>query len=193
MILPPANLPPVQIEDARRHETKESRIIYDVWDQARGEKFAPALGKDFKIDELDVSVIPSLTIVDVVDGGQDFFYRFWGTRNVEVKGLEMSGKFMSEGPLPQVIEYGHQQLSALIQRREPTAFIYVGPYNSPVQHRQTTFRFPLSSDGETVDGILSYQDLEHQSVAWSTWFEEFWTEQGGDEAEQPKSPHNDDD
>jgi hypothetical protein len=178
MILPPENLPPVEIDDARLHETTESKSIYDVWDRARGTKFAPAFGRDFKIDELDVSIIPCLSIVDVIDGGQDYFYRFWGTRNVEVKGLEMTGKYMSEGPLPQVIKYGHEQFSALIQRREPTAFVYVGPYKSPIQRQQTTFRSPLSSDGETVDGILSYQDLNHQTLDWSTRFKDFWDEQG---------------
>ncbi len=174
MTLSSRNLPPVQVKRAHLHKSEASKLIHDVWDGACGNSFAPTLGKTFKLDDLDFVIIPCISIVDVIDGGKDYYYRFWGTRNVEVKGLEMTGKLLSDGPLPQVINYGFQQFSKVIKRREPTAFIYHGPYHSPIQRQQTTYRFPLSSDGEIVDGILSYQDLNNQVDEWSEKFDEYW-------------------
>lgn len=163
--------PVVRAEDASLHQTVESAKISDVWSRARGQKFAPALSKDLKIDDLDLGIVPSVSIVDVVENGQDFRFRFWGTRNVLVKGLEMTGKLLSEVPLRQVADYGFQQFSEIIKRRVPTAFIYAGPERSSVTKPQITFRYPLSSDGESVDGILTFQDLHNQSHEWGARYE----------------------
>ncbi|MBO6521841.1 MAG: hypothetical protein JJ900_15745 [Rhodospirillales bacterium] len=167
--------PPVlRIEDARAVAEGPAKDILDIWDHARRGKFAPRLGKDFHLDDLGFDRVPCISVVDVLGDSDDYFYRFWGTQHTDVKGLEMSGKRLSECPLPGVIERGRTEFPELIRRRVPTAFIYEHEHRSGPPRAQTTCRFPLSTDGETVDGILSYQDLDNKTVVWDTFYERFW-------------------
>ncbi len=174
MTRPPRRPPKVMVEDARTYIIEASARVLAYWDRVRGDNFAPALGRDLHLDEMEVSLIPCISIVDVLKDEDDFFYRFWGTRNVDVKGVELTGKRLSEAPLPSIVENGRFQFSEVVWRRAPTAFIYVDHYNSAIPREQTTFRFPLSSDGVKVDGILSYQDLDNQSDKWIPMFENMW-------------------
>lgn len=167
--------PPVlKIEDSRAIADGIAKELLDIWDDARRSKFAPKLGQDFHLDELGFGRIPCISVVDVLNGGEDYFYRFWGTQHTDVKGLEMSGKLLSECLLPGVVKRGEVEFPELIRRRVPTAFIYVNEHHSGLPREQATYRFPLSSDGENVDGILSYQDLDNKTAVWSSFYDNFW-------------------
>lgn len=167
----PADLMSFSVAPTRAEGGNECREILKYWDLSLGRFVAPRYGKEFLLDELSPAVIPSLSIVDILDGGDDYRYRFWGSLNVDIKGFEMTGKLLSDGPIVDVINFGRRQFSEVIMAKEPLTFTYYGPYRSPVRRMQLTSRFPLSSDGENIDMILSYQNLRQQSDEWSVMYQ----------------------
>ncbi len=150
-----------------------STDVLSYWEDKRGADFAPAWQRAFRLEELGWHIIPSISVVDVLDGGKDFKYRFWGTRNVTLKGFEMTGKKLSEQKFPLAVENGMTQFNEIIQQRRPLAIVYLGTYKSLVSREHITYRFPLSDDGEKVDKIVTYQNLEIKPSNWKELYEDF--------------------
>ena len=163
-----------QVLDADAVLVGDAAEISSLWETSRGEAFAPEYGPKFNLELLSVAVIPSVSIVDVLDGGRDYFYRFWGTKNTETKGFEMTGKLLSEGEFPDVTRLGREQFGQILESRRPLVFAYGGPYNKYTFNKQITYRWPLSSDGVTIDKIISYQNLSADKNGWVEAFDEVW-------------------
>ncbi len=151
-----------------------SDYVYAKWEAARGDALAPSLCRDLTLEEFDWDIVPCLSILDVVDDGRDFRYRFWGSRNTTVKGYEMSGKNVSDTPTKTAYATGMSQLGQVIAARRPLAFVYEASYSTEDGAPQITFRFPLSSDGETIVSVLSYQDLDRGDDGWRRLFDAMW-------------------
>jgi hypothetical protein len=133
--------------------------IYDYWAKVRGANFAPRWGDDFKLSEIDFKLLPEMSVVDVINNGEGFRYRFWGTKNVETKGFEMTGKLMDEGPSPIFIEHGKIQFEAVLSSRKPLVFVYEVAYLKSWKRAWQSLRLPISDDGHTISKIATYQDL----------------------------------
>lgn len=150
-------------------------FFVDFWKACRGAAFAPRWSADFRLADLPDDVVPNVSVVDVIDGGARYFYRFWGSNNAVMKGYEMSQRYLEDVPFDSVRANGERQFAEVIRRREPLAFIYVSEY----RHSTVgcfTLRVPLSSDGVSVDKIASYQDLAHRR---NDWVDLFVPEEGG--------------
>jgi len=150
-----------------------SRVL-SYWNAARGGRFAPAWQRDFSLMGLPLDLIPCMTVIDRVDGGQTYFYRFWGTRHVSMKGFEMTGKTVEQTPNKAIQRIATRQLEAVVQRRRPTVFLYKIDY--PARHRAAEFvlRLPLSDDGETVNRIVTFQDLDNAEMEWEVVMRNVW-------------------
>ncbi|PIW26805.1 MAG: hypothetical protein COW30_13190 [Rhodospirillales bacterium CG15_BIG_FIL_POST_REV_8_21_14_020_66_15] len=144
----------------------EGRAVLDYWERVRGDAFAPAWSRQFRLTELPTRVVPGMTVIDRVDGGQTFYYRFWGTHHMAMKGFEMTGKTIDQAPNKDIQRIGTRQLETVIQRRRPTVFLYTIDY--PRRHKPSEFilRLPLSDDGETVNRVASFQDLTSPTARW---------------------------
>jgi hypothetical protein len=148
------------------------KSLIEHWDKVRGIKFAPKFGTEFRLEDLLVDIVPCCSVVDVLDDGADYLYRFWGTRNVSVKNIEMTGKRNSAHGFAEFVEQGQTHFSLMLDLRRPTIFIYEGAYETAARHRLIAVRFPLSSDGETIDKIFTWQNLNE---AFKAWVESFKT------------------
>lgn len=157
----------ISVIDPREIESGDLKTLLAYWEQARGDKFAPAYGSDFRLDDIPHSIVPCCTVVDVVNGGEDYRYRFWGTENVTIKGFEMSGRLMSECEYPDFVEYGQAQFNEVMKRRAPTAFVYLKEYKNLQHRRFVAVRFPISKDGKTIDKVFSWQNLIKETDQWS--------------------------
>ena len=144
----------------------EADAVLNYWDRVRGAAFAPAWSTQFRLTDLPTAVVPGMTVIDRIDGGQNFFYRFWGTNHMAMKGFEMTGKTIDRSPNKDIQRIGTRQLETVIQRRRPTVFLYTIDY--PKRHRPAEFilRLPLSDDGVTVNRVASYQDLTSTTARW---------------------------
>ncbi len=149
----------INVVDPREIESVDLKVILEYWEKARGDKFAPKYGSEFCLEDIPPEIVPCCTVVDVIDGGEDFKYRFWGTRNVTVKGFEMSGRLVSENEQEEFVTYGLIQFSEVMRRKTPTAFYYLKEYKNLQDRKFVSVRFPLSDDGKTIDKIFSWQNL----------------------------------
>lgn len=156
----------------------DSNLLLDYWQAGCGAQFAPMWSRDFSLEDLPTGLIPNLAVVDVLDGGLDYFYRFWGTNNTNRKGYKMSGKLLTASPHPGTIQSGFEQFGWVLREKRPMALAFHPHYGVKSLSNQMTYRFPLSSDGVTVDKIVSYQPLNLDPKSWQELFE---------------SLHNDDD
>jgi hypothetical protein len=78
--------------DAPIHPDVKRLLAY--WNEKRGDRSMPVRA-DIVPSEI-VSILPNIVIYDVVDDGQDFRVRIFGTALVELIGEERTGKLVSE-------------------------------------------------------------------------------------------------
>jgi hypothetical protein len=87
-----------------------------LWREKCDTKSIP-MRTDFDIFEL-VPWMGNLTILEVIEGGKDFYFRLHGTNIVNLYGYEMTGKYVSE--LTEEIGVTiFREYRELLQRREP--------------------------------------------------------------------------
>lgn len=144
----------------------------DYWRDRRGDAWAPTL-KGFALPSVPPPLLSSTTIVDVIDGGDDFRYRFWGTAQTDVKGYDLTGKLITDSPGRVFYESGLKQYRRVVEAREPLAFLYETPYVALAgSGRQLSVRAPLAGadDDAAVAHIVAYQNLGMAPQAW----EELW-------------------
>jgi len=106
-------------------------------------------------------------VVDVLSAPLRIKYRFWGTANTNAKGLDMTGKYLDDFPLVRQ-SVAREEYKRIITERRPMAFKdrLVLPetgrnfMRSKAAFNQVMVRLPLSSDGETVDHIVSLANWE---------------------------------
>lgn len=132
----------------------EALLAY--WTAKRGARAVP---RREDIDPIELKDhLPSLFMLDVLDAGRDFRYRLVGTTIAEMSGRDVTGAKLS------TLYEAYPDALAKIA----TLFAPVIAERRPVFARGTVFwrperdfrrfeagYFPVSSDGETVDIILS--------------------------------------
>lgn len=157
----------VRIEDVM--ETG-CRLVYGYWNDLRGVRFAPAWGA-FRLVDLAPQVIPYVRVADVIDGGRDFRYRFWGTGLSAVRALDRTGVCLSEIDSPRT-QTALAEYRRIVTEKRGFAFVYNarGGQDRLSLHAPSV-RLPLSSDGETVDKIVCYTDFDTDGVEWRRFFE----------------------
>ena len=126
------------------------------------------------LEHLPLRIIPNLSVVDVIDGGKDYRYRFWGTNNCRRKGHEMMGKLLTQSPTEGAVKIGRRHFGWVISERRPMAVAFQSHYANEALRNQITYRFPLSSDGRSVDKIVTYQPLDIDPEKWEALFSDMW-------------------
>ena len=145
-------------------------IVHRYWDKKRGNRFAPAWA-EFHLVDLPPDIIPYIRVADVINGGENFRYRFWGTGLTTVRSLDRTGKKLSEIDSPRtgtaLAEYAR-----IVQQKCPLALVYdVRSGDNRLSLHAPCIRLPLSSDGKTVDKIVCYTDFNTDGIEWRRFFE----------------------
>tara|TARA_R110000772_G_scaffold73216_8_gene159947 strand:+ start:9094 stop:9621 length:528 start_codon:yes stop_codon:yes gene_type:complete len=146
-------------------------LVHRYWDGRRGARFAPAWG-DFRLIDLAGHIIPYMRVADVIDGGRDFKYRFWGTGLGAVHALDRTGVRLSEVDSPRTLT-ALEEFQRVVSQKTCLALVYraQGGLDRRSLHAPS-IRLPLSSDGETVDKIVCYTDFDIDAHEWRRFFEE---------------------
>ncbi|MAN78985.1 MAG: hypothetical protein CMM77_00820 [Rhodospirillaceae bacterium] len=146
-------------------------LVYRYWTALRGTRFAPAWD-DFRLVDLPAHIIPYIRVVDVIDGGRDFKYRFWGTGLGAVRALDRTGGYLSEVDSPRTAT-ALAEYRQIVTEKTGAAYIYKAHGG---EHRASlhapSIRLPLSSDDETVDKIVCYTDFDIKAADWRRFYEE---------------------
>jgi len=147
---PPSRVP---IEDVL---DEDFRRFIDYWTSLKGRRFAPSW-RAFDMGALPPAMIPHLVVVDVIGPPTEILVRFWGTAHVRRKGVEKTGKLITETPTQRDEEAKREYLWVVANRRPMASRSMVDLHEDQkrLPFEQRLVRLPLSSDGETVDHIVS--------------------------------------
>ena len=125
--------------------------VHAYWLDARGEKFAPTL-QEFKLHDLAPAIIPYVTIVDFEGPPFDYRFRFYGTKIVEVSGLELTGKRYNADMIEGFGYANAQVFPVMIETRQPIVSRTTWLSVKSIRYVSTILRLPLSADGTGVSG-----------------------------------------
>ena len=144
------------------------RGLYEYWSGKRGARSWPARA-DIMPSEI-TTLLPYIMLIDVLDGGQDFYFRLVGTD--VAYGIDPTGRRLREA-VPEGAYRDH--VSALFQRGvagpgalySRTSYDYAGVIGPRTIAR---IFMPLSSDGSAIDKLMVGQIRDRQIHAdHSAW------------------------
>ena len=128
--------------------------MYRYWRSKCGEGRMPQRGA---IDPVDIPrLLPHITIVEVVPDERRYVYRLVGTKEVEIRGRDPTGRSVIEGFFGPSLDDALGCYDAVVRTRAP--HYDDAPYITPdgrYSDDETLF-LPLSEDGETVSRILVF-------------------------------------
>lgn len=145
--------PAMTVPDWLAHMPADVQALYRYWDGKRGARRMPARAD---LDPLDlVPYLPSILLVDVVPDERLYVYRLVGTREVQVRGNDPTGRAVTEHAFDDrdraLANYHHVVLS-----RAP----HVDATPTLSRDRRLLdmekIFLPLSDDDEDVDKVLVY-------------------------------------
>ncbi len=133
-------------------------IVCNIWDAAWGDRFAP------RWSEIDLLGFPAelrggVMVADVIDGGGDFYVRFWGVELVDAFGVELSGKRLSEVDHRGIMDSFIETAPKMIEGRQPQKLVHRIRLASGLRRDFPDIRFPLSEDGVNVTAIMTVENI----------------------------------
>lgn len=140
--------------------------MYGYW---RAKCIGDRLPARCAIDPVEIPrMLPQLTIVEVVPDSRRYVYRLVGTKEVEIRGRDPTGKSVLEGFFGPSAENALGCYDTVVRTRRP---LYDDePFITPdgrFSDDETLF-MPLSEDGVTVSRILVYGTYSADPRTWPT-------------------------
>jgi hypothetical protein len=130
----------------------------DAWKRVAAGRLAPK--REEITPALLRNVLPSIWMIDVIDGGKDFRFRFAGDRVIQFMGRRYAGELLSEHVDTPFFQRMKAILVECIRTRTPVA---VGPLRSMLPDKDylemEVAVMPLSEDGETVSCLFGAMDV----------------------------------
>jgi hypothetical protein len=144
--------------DFRQTLTSEKlKSAFGTWESLRAGRIGP------KRDEISPaplkSVLASTFIIDVVDGGQDFRFRFAGDRIIQFMGRRFAGMLLSELTGTPFFDNMRTMYSACVASKGPiTSGVRQASYPGKEFLEIEAVVFPLSEDGVGVTHLFGAFD-----------------------------------
>lgn len=130
-------------------------VTLKLWETWAAGRPAPTW-KEVELYVLPAIVLPQTLVVDVIDGGADFRYRFWGSDYTENYGADETGLLLSECMGPSFIEATRIQLHVVLERKAPCAFdVAIRAPRSGVIQTKINLRLPIMDTPGDVTKIIS--------------------------------------
>jgi hypothetical protein len=142
--------------------------MYAYWRHKRGTRAMPAR-TDIEPAEIK-RLLPGMLLVDIVrapDGTLDFAYRLVGTREVEMRGRDPTGKRVAEAYYGTSADAVTECYRRVVESRCP--FLDDDCFHLPGQEwsPSASIYLPLSSDGAEVNMVLVYSSFRWIAGGWS--------------------------
>lgn len=134
------------------------RRLYEYWNLKRGERPMPARSD---LDPVDLkALLPHLILIDVVADERRYVYRLVGTREVEMRGADPTGKAVKDAYYAESPGETVGYLDRVVATQQPV--FYRGTYqptSTRTQEEDVIF-LPLSKDGSRCDMVLIYGHIQ---------------------------------
>ena len=133
-------------------------FAFEYWTERRGDAWAPPWST---IDLMDFPprMIANCNVVDITHDPFDARYRFFGTGICNLHGSDLTGKSIQANEPPAFRQVCFETFEALVERREPLSFIASVPVRSSHRKRHHFLRLPLSDDGVTLSGAITFEEF----------------------------------
>ena len=140
-------------EFRQRLTSEKLKGAFDVWDSLRAGRIGP------KRDELSPSLLRAVLaltfMIDVIDGGQDFRFRFAGDRVIQFMGRRFAGMLLSELAGTSFFDNMRVMYSGCVASRGPvTSGVRPVTYPGKEFLEAEAMVLPLSEDGETITHLF---------------------------------------
>jgi len=138
--------------------------LYEYWLGKSCNELGPSWD-NFRLDEIKPQFLPWITIVDVIPGEPlDFKYRFWGSSRTTLQGYDKTGQTTSSLTPKTVSEKVTAEYVAVCEVKKPVHVITSSAKGASREFRYDSIRLPLSTDGNSVDKILSLNILGIEEI-----------------------------
>ena len=130
--------------------------FYRYWDSKRQGRAMPARSD---LDPIEMRRwLPGIILVDVLQDPYRLVYRLVGTRSVDIRSSEVTGRTVQEGQHGSKLPHVMENYRLVIEERK-LVYDWDGTANRSGDEIATeVLMLPLSSDGTTVDRVISYID-----------------------------------
>lgn len=130
--------------------------FYRYWDSKRQGRAMPARSD---LDPIEMRRwLPGIILVDVLLDPYRLVYRVVGTRSVDIRSSEVTGRTVQEGRHGSKLPHVMENYRLAIEERK-LVYDWDGTANRDGDEISTeVLMLPLSSDGITVDQVISYID-----------------------------------
>jgi len=130
------------------------------WYSLSDEGQIPAWAK-FDFMELPTGLISLTHLFDVVDDGNDFLCRFWGTALAEIVGVDMTGKKVSEiHKSKKFVDTIYREMKSTIDLKAPRTTTSYLKSKSGLMKFQILLRLPLANKSGDVAHCMTLSDFQ---------------------------------
>ena len=141
-------------------ESKTLRRFFRYYLDKRGERAFPARAD---LDPVDFPyALGDVTLVNVHYDPLNFSFRLDGSRHVERFGFDLTGRSLDDFPYPEMRQAIFDSYKDVIDHRESRRY-FRDLESASRLFRYETLLLPLSSDGTTIDmivSVISFHDLQ---------------------------------
>ncbi|MBT4890787.1 MAG: PAS domain-containing protein [Rhodospirillales bacterium] len=139
-------------------EIATQKVCFEHWNILRADRIAPDY-KEIDLLTFPLKAIPSSSIVDIPPDGQNIKYRYWGSSLTRLTNKDMTGKNVEDMSDKEDGMALLKQYELVISTKKPALFIMNLASQFGQEATETVLRLPLSSDGETINHVLSFNNL----------------------------------
>jgi hypothetical protein len=101
-------------------------------------------------------LLPTISLIDVADGGRDYRLRLAGTALYGVYGREITGRTLSEIYNTAAADYWRVELGQVVAERRPAVGVHNLAWRGASHLSILWLRLPLASNGCDVDMVLGF-------------------------------------
>ncbi len=135
------------------------RAFYEYWDSKRKGRSMPSRAD---LDPVEMkSFLASMILVDVKRKPLDFVYRLVGTKEVEARGFDPTGRTVANGSFGATVEEVLTNYR-IVSEKKCVVYDREGvPSDIPNLWQGDAILLPLSDDDETVNMVVTFTDFIH--------------------------------
>lgn len=151
---------------------KGPRLVLTYWQSLADSESGAHISK-FYLDNLPIRMIPASMLYDVIEGGQNYRYRFFGTDRVKSHGEDYTDRFVSDiTPHIMALKIAAEN-AEILKSKLPTVVNTVAAVGGE-EFQYSMMRLPLFDDAGNVARIYSLPfngtGPELPERQWGHWF-----------------------
>jgi len=114
------------------------------------------------------TLLPLMTVVDVLEGGRDYRYRFWGSQLTGLFGRDETGSLLSENTITESGELRMRQFMEVVQEVRPALFVTAFMKTQQVAAEKMNLRLPVCDAPGMVSKIITLSTMMPNQIANTT-------------------------